>query len=123
MPIFLDSNIVVDAIKHKVTLKNTSYYINPIVYAEVLYGLLYIGKSENEFQRFLESIGIEVLTISTETASIYTKLKLEYNKKGFPLADNDLLIAASCLEHSLSLFTLNLRHFERIRDLKSVSEA
>jgi len=49
---------------------------------------------------------------------IYTNLKLTLNKKGFPLADNDLLVAASCLEYDLSLYTLNLKHFGRIQDLK-----
>lgn len=123
MSILLDSNIIIDVIKKKVDLKETSYYINPIIYAEVLYGLLYIGKSENEFQRFLESKRIEVLAIGANTASTYANLKLELNKKGYPLADNDLLVAASCLGHNLSLFTLNFKHFERIRGLNIISEA
>ena len=117
MPVFLDSNIIIEVIKNKVELKDTSYYVNPIVYAEVLYGLLYIGKAENEFQRFWKSKRIDLLVIGAGTASIYTRLKLELNKKGFPLADNDLLVASSCLEHNLSLFTLNLKHFERIKGM------
>ena len=119
MGILLDSNIIIEVIKGKVSLKETNYFINPVVYAEVLYGLLYVGKSESEFQEFLDNKRIEILVISTNTASIYTNLNLTLNKKG-PLADNDLLVAASCLEYDLSLYTLNLKHFGRIQDLKFV---
>ncbi len=34
------------------------------------------------------------------------------------LIDADLLIAATALEHDLTLMTQNLRHFNRIPDLK-----
>jgi len=42
MGILLDSNIIIEVIKGKVSLKETNYFINPVVYAEVLYGLWYI---------------------------------------------------------------------------------
>lgn len=120
MSILLDSNIIIEVIKGKIKLKETNYFINPIVYAEVLYGLLYVGKSESEFQEFLDNKSIEILVIGTNTASIYTNLKLSLNKKGLLIADNDLFVAASCLEYSLSLYTLNLKHFGRIKDLRFI---
>ena len=120
MNVLLDSSILIDVIKKKVELKEISYFVNPIVYAEILYGLLYIGKSEKQLQKFLSEGGIEVLTIGLDTAGVYAKLKLDLNKKGRSLADNDLLIAASCLEHGLALYTSNSKHFARIPDLKLV---
>ncbi len=114
----LDSNILIKALKGKLDLeKYEGSYINPIVYAEVLYGILYIGKTMDEFDDFLETFQLEILPIGKETAEIFTKLKLELNKKGQPLPDNDLLIASSALEHDLALVTENKKHFERIKGL------
>lgn len=118
MSVFLDSSVLIEVIKGNIELERPRYFINPIVYAEVLYGLLTVKKSEKQFQMFLNEEGIEVMPLGLETASIYTKLKYTLDKKGKPLADNDLLIAASCLEHSLTIHTLNLKHFERIPKLK-----
>ena len=119
MNILLDSSVLIDLIKGKVKLDfSEKYYINPIVYSEVLYGLLYIGKSETDFQQFLESNRVESISIGTNTAGIYTNLKLKLRENNDSIADNDLLIGASCLEHDLTLYTLNTKHFKRIPNLK-----
>jgi len=94
------------------------YYINPVVYSEVLYGLLYVKKPEKALVAFLDECGIEVLAIGRDTASLHSRLKLELNKKGQPLPDNDLLVAASCLEHSITLYTFNAKHFNRVPGLE-----
>ncbi len=122
MNIFLDSCVLINVAKEKVGLNTRhNYYINSIVYSEVLYGLLYVAKRETAFVNFLEEHYIEVLVIGKETASFHAKLKLDLNKSGVPVADNDLLIAATCLEHKLKLFTLNVKHFARIQNLAVVS--
>ncbi|HOM77756.1 MAG TPA: type II toxin-antitoxin system VapC family toxin [bacterium] len=119
MPKILDSNIIINALKGKSKLgAYKGSYITPIVYAEVLYGILYIGRKVKEFDDFLNENEIETLPIGKETAQIFTKIKLELNKKGNPLADNDLLIAASGLEYDLEVVTGNKKHFSRIRGLK-----
>jgi len=116
---FLDSNILIEVLKGKAKLKKSeNYFISPIVYAEVLYGFLYIGKKVRQFDNFLEKSQIEIVQVGRKTAEIYTKIKLALNKKGMPLEDNDLLIAASCLEYGLPLVTKNLKHFMRIKKLK-----
>src|SRR4030067_3213076 len=99
MNIFLDSNILVEAVKGKVTLdiKDNIYYINPIVYAEVLYGILYVGRREKSFKDYLEYIEAGFIGISMETARIFVKEKVRLNNLGLPLPDNDLMIAACCL--------------------------
>lgn len=123
MSILLDSSVIIDLMRGKIKLKPTErYYINPIVYSEVLYGLLYASKSEKELEGFFDELGIETLIIGTNTAIVHSKMKLDLNRRGQPLPDNDLLVAATCLEHNLQLFTLNLKHFSRIRDLNLVDE-
>jgi predicted nucleic acid-binding protein len=39
-------------------------------------------------------------------------------RRGELIADFDLLIAATALHHDLTLLTFNLRHFERIPELR-----
>jgi len=119
MTTFLDSNILIEILKNKKKpVAKKHYVINPIVYAEVLYGLLYIKKKPSEFDEFLGRHNIEILNIQRKTAEIYTTLKLELNRKGSPIEDNDLLVAASCLEYDIPLVTGNVKHFDRIRELK-----
>lgn len=118
MRILLDTSILIDLSKGKLTLPNTDYYyINPIVYSEMLYGVLIIKKSEDMLVTFLKELEISTLSITVETASIFTRIKLHLSREGNRIPDNDILIAASCIEHEISLMTLNKKHFERISGL------
>jgi tRNA(fMet)-specific endonuclease VapC len=118
MEIILDSDILIALTKDKIEVDTSnSYYINSIVYAETLYGLLYIGKKVEDFDIFLEYHEIELLDIGKDTAKIFIELKLKLNTAGKRLPDNDLLIAASCLEYSLALSTNNNKHFKLIPKL------
>lgn len=118
MRILLDTSILIDLSKDKLTLPNTDYYyINPIVYSEMLYGVLIIKKSEDMLVTFLKELEISTLPITVETASIFTRIKLHLSREGNRIPDNDILIAASCIEHEISLMTLNKKHFERISGL------
>ena len=53
----------------------------------------------------------------------YARIKAKLEKKGEPLADNDLWIAACAIRHSIPLVSNNLKHFQRIPDLVLKSEA
>ena len=65
---------------------------------------------------YLESRQIVSLSIEVSTAKIYAKQKIKL--KDNPVADNDLLVASSCLEYGLRLWTLNKKHFSRIKGLE-----
>ena len=51
-----------------------------------------------------------------ETARVYADLRLRLKSAGTPLPENDIWIAAICLQHGLTLLTLD-RHFDRIDGL------
>ncbi len=51
-----------------------------------------------------------------ETARMYADLRLRLKSVGTPLPENDIWIAAVCLQHGLTLLTLD-RHFDRIDGL------
>lgn len=117
MKILLDSSIVIAVLRKKLVLENLGdYCINPIVYMEVGYGFINIGRDLGELDKFLESKKIAVVDIGLNTARVFTKLKFKLGNK--PIADNDLLVASSALEGKMELWTLNKKHFERVDGLK-----
>jgi tRNA(fMet)-specific endonuclease VapC len=51
-----------------------------------------------------------------ETAQVYADVRQRLKAAGTPLPENDVWIAAICLQHKLTLLTLD-RHFDRIEGL------
>ncbi|MGH2562509.1 MAG: type II toxin-antitoxin system VapC family toxin [Thermomicrobiales bacterium] len=68
------------------------------------------------FRRFLA--GIAVLDITESIAERFAELRSLPRKNGNLIPDMDLLIAATAIDHDLTLLTRNLRHFERVPDPK-----
>ena len=60
---------------------------------------------------------LQVLPFDAATARHYGEIKAILEKEGLPLADADLLIAATAIQHDLELVTGNVRHFGRIPGL------
>ena len=90
----------------------------------VVIGELYSGAFRSrDFARHLENIeqrvrpAISVLPYDAITARIYGRLRAHLEGGGKRLADADLQIAATALQHDLELITGNLRHFDRVPDL------
>ena len=51
-------------------------------------------------------------------ATVYGRLRANLERDGTPMAEPDLRVAATCLRHDATLATGNLRHFERVPDLR-----
>jgi tRNA(fMet)-specific endonuclease VapC len=60
-----------------------------------------------------------VLSISMTTAGIYAQLRLSLQRKGRPIPENDVWIAAVCMEHGLPLATRDA-HFRHVEGLQVV---
>jgi len=58
--------------------------------------------------------------INKETCGYYSKIYKDLKSKGKPIPTNDLWIAATAMEHNLSVFTSD-KHFKHISDLKVIS--
>jgi len=58
-----------------------------------------------------------VLDITATTAEVYARLRLQLKQNGKPIPENDLWIAALCVEHDVSLAALD-GHFDAIDGLK-----
>ncbi len=93
--------------------------ISIITYAELYEGVHY-GRDPvaglNGLERFLTEA--EVLGISQAVARRAAVIRGALRRAGIPVALPDVLIAATAMEHDLTLVTGNLRHFGRIPDLR-----
>jgi hypothetical protein len=64
---------------------------------------------------------VPVHSVTEETAEIAGMISGELAAKGVVLPMDDLLIGASAVEQGYAVATLNLRHFQKIPDLKVLS--
>lgn len=58
-----------------------------------------------------------VLAYDASVARTFGDIEAQLHRRGTPLADADLQIAATALHHGLELVTGNVRHFERVPGL------
>ena len=63
----------------------------------------------------------ELLTLTTDTMQLFGEFRGTLRQAGQPIGDFDLLIAATAVEHDLTLITRNVRHFQRLPDLEIYS--
>ena len=73
-------------------------------------------ENEKSLQTFLE--GVTILEINKEICKSFAKERGRLRKKGGLIGDFDLLIASTCLHYNLILLTCNIKHFERVENLK-----
>jgi tRNA(fMet)-specific endonuclease VapC len=87
--------------------------------AEIYEGVYYSrdpDASERSLIAFLESVLL--IGIDEETAKIFGRERGRLRASGMLIGDVDLFIAATALQHGVTLLTNNRRHFERIPGLR-----
>jgi tRNA(fMet)-specific endonuclease VapC len=62
-----------------------------------------------------------ILPAVTETAELFGRERHRLRQAGLTIGDLDLFIAATCLQHNLTLLTNNRRHFEMVERLRLIS--
>ena len=93
--------------------------IPAIVPAELLYGARKSNNAPKAVVRVCSfSAPFEVVPFTDQTAERYGMVRSELEKRGTPIGPNDLLIAATVLEHDGPLVTHNTREFARVDGLK-----
>ena len=86
---------------------------------ELAYGAAKARNPEAERSRVERLVGIlDEGSITQAVMMRFGLLKAELEAAGMPLADADLLIAATALEHGMALVTGNTKHFARIPGLQ-----
>jgi predicted nucleic acid-binding protein len=59
-----------------------------------------------------------VLPLTDAIAERFARMRASLRRQGQPIPDMDLFIAATALEDDLILITRNVRHFERVPELR-----
>ncbi len=87
------------------------------VIGELRYGALNSRRSTENLATVERLVSrCRALDITATTAATYARLRVRLRQKGRPVPENDLWIAALCVEHRVALVTLD-RHFDQIEDL------
>jgi predicted nucleic acid-binding protein len=104
------------------TVPREDQYTNAVVVGELFKGAFRstdVGRHlKNIEERVLSSV--TVLPYGVATARVYGEIRAHLETEGQSLADADLQIAATALEHDLELVTGNVRHFSRVPGLQIV---
>ncbi len=118
-----DTNIVIALFAGEAVLSDKiaeaeDISIPAIVIGELFYGAKKSANPEKNSER-IESFSTDNLirNCDTETARWYGRVKNRLRKKGRPIPENDLWIAAIAFQYDLTLVTRD-DHFEEVEDLK-----
>ncbi|MEO7272426.1 MAG: PIN domain-containing protein [Vicinamibacterales bacterium] len=118
----LDTSVAIDVLAAKVDarlLSSVNEHLLPApVVGELRYGALNSRKAAENLAK-VEALVIRcvVLNVTVATAKVHAELRLDLRQKGKPIPENDLWIAALCLEHQVRLAAFDA-HFDVIADLK-----
>lgn len=119
----LDTNVVIDLLNNDSRAIAWAHgfpeiYLPVPVLGELRFGAMNSARSVENLQRldWLAS-RCRILDVRSSTTEPYARLRLDLRKRGRPIPENDLWIAALCLEHRLPLATRD-KHFEEIEELR-----
>lgn len=124
----LDTNIITALLKgnervkdrvQNAVMRGEDIFISAICYYEIKRGLLDANATTklSKFNQFCKLFGILMLDTQSmfdRAAEIYVNLK----QKGELINDADILIASSAIERNLIIVTDNVKHFNRIQNIK-----
>ena len=98
----------------------------PPVIAEINYGIKRLKNASKkvlllkaERDRLLSIIN--VLPWQSEASKKYGEIKADLEVRGMIIDDFDIAIAAIAMSHKCGVITANLKHFEKIKDLETIS--
>ncbi len=122
----LDSDILIYFLKGKkeivdevLSIPTDELYTTRINYTELYYGAYNssrVNQNLEKIEPFLKNF--KILEFDENSSHIFAKLKARLKKEGNIIADMDLMIASITIANKQELFTNNVRHFERVKELK-----
>jgi tRNA(fMet)-specific endonuclease VapC len=120
--IVLDTNTVIDLLKGTPKVvseleKFDVFYLTTTICGELLFGAKNSGKkaeNESKYRKFIEKCLI--LNIDFEISDEYSNIRLNLKKKGKPIPENDIWIAATCIVNNLALISRDT-DFENVEGL------
>ena len=119
----LDTNIVIallakDSSVQKHMAKADEIFIPATVIGELYFGAFKSGRPKANIARIEDFASSNtVLSCNISTSREYGQVKNLLHKKGHPIPENDIWIAAIAMEHGLTLVSRD-EHFKMIAELK-----
>jgi tRNA(fMet)-specific endonuclease VapC len=117
----LDTNVAIEVLNGKlqtVQILRTYglIYLPVVVCGELLFGAKNSARSasnEERCRQFIEQC--EIIESNSLVAEQYASIRLELKRKGKPIPENDIWIAALCIIHDIPLFSHDghFLHIER----------
>jgi tRNA(fMet)-specific endonuclease VapC len=120
--ISLDTNIVIRLFKNDPVVvqklaSSTSICLAVPVIAELLYGAENSARREENLKNYNKFIDTcDVLHLTRKTAEQYSKIRMKLKRRGNPIPENDLWIAAACIENQMPIITED-EHFDSVEGL------
>ena len=112
-----------DALSVLEGLASHTLWVSIITLGEVYEGAFRRADSDVAFARYRHFLnGYRVLPLNDGTMLLFAEHRARLRAMGTMLADMDLLIACTDLQHDLTLVTRNLRHFARVPGLRIHSQ-
>lgn len=102
------------------TVPRQDQFTSAIVIGELYKGAYRSPAAEKWVRRIEASVlpAVTVLSYDVQLARVYGEIRAALEATGEMPGEADLQIAATALFHDLELVTGNIRHFERVRDLR-----
>ena len=122
----LDTNIVSALLKGEAIIadnldKAETAYIPIIVVGELYYGASFSSQVEKNTADLKKVTNrYQLLSLDEETTAVYGTIKAALRKKGKPIPENDIWIAAIAVQNDLPLVTRD-NHFKEIEELSIVA--
>ena len=122
----LDTSVIVELLRGDKTVAEKvggldEIFTSVVVIGELLYGARHSANSEANLELVADfASSITALPSDRMTAEAYGRLKHGLRAKGRPIPDNDLRVAATAVQHGLTLLSRDT-HFEEIDELRHES--
>lgn len=99
-------------------LGNKAIYTSVIVSAEMRFGVARRQSARLAHQVEEVLAAIRIMPLAPPVDHVYGQIRWELEKRGTPIRNNDMLIAAQALHDDATLVTDNVREFGRVPGLK-----
>jgi predicted nucleic acid-binding protein len=102
------------------TIPRDAQFASAVTVGELFKGAFRSAASERHLPNIEDRVlpAVTVLPFDTSVARVFGLIRADLERNGNILPDAELQIAATALYHDLELVTGNIRHFERIPNLR-----
>ena len=120
--LLIDTSIIIDHLRKKNKNKSQLYHIVGIYtlfISTITVFELYAGATNDQKKQDISNVleYVTILPFTKATAQKSGEIYLSLRRENQVIETKDLFIAATALFHDLPIMTLNLRHFERVKEL------